>query len=110
VQGELASLRGQKKLLDDKISYSTVSLTLREVRRVKEAEPGFLDEIRDNFGESFQEIGGALRAFAVWIIGDSLYIILVSVAAVSLFFLVRSIIRRKKVKKNEEDENDTPEK
>ena len=94
VQSELASLRGQKQVLDDKISYSTVHLTLREVKRVKEAQPGFFEEIGGNFSESLENIGDGFRGFFVWLIGDSLYILLVGAVAFGAFLLVRLAARR----------------
>ena len=100
VQSELASLRAQKRVLDDKISYSTVNLTLREVARVKEAEPSFFDEIGGNFMDSLENIGGGFRAFFVWLIGDSLYIILVAAVAVGAIFLLRHLLRRIKAKRD----------
>lgn len=110
VQSELASLRGQKQVLDDKVSYSTVNLTLREVARVKAAEPSFLEEIGGNFAESLENIGDGFRAFAVWLIGDSLYILLVGGALVGVLFLARYLLRRvhtTRVKKTEECEEKT---
>ncbi len=110
VQSELASLRGQKQVLDDRVSYSTVNLTLREVARVKAAEPSFFEEIGGNFAESLENIGGGFRAFAVWLIGDSLYILLVGGALVGGLFLARCLlcrVRANRVKKPEEREEKT---
>ena len=97
VQSELASLRGQKQLLDDKIAYSTVHLTLREVKRVKEASPGFFEEVGGNFSESLENIGDGFRGFFVWLIGDSLYILLVCAVLFGVFLLARLAVRRIKV-------------
>lgn len=94
VQSELASLRAQKKVLEDKVAYSTVHLTLREVNRVKTASPGFFEEIGDEFADSLEDLGEGFRAFFVWLIGDSLYILLVGAIAVGAFFLLRAVIRR----------------
>ena len=109
VQSELASLRGQKNILDDKVAYSTIHLTLREVARVKEAEPTFIEEIGDNFAESLEDIGGGFRDFAVWLIGDSLYILLTGAALVGAFFFGRYVFRRIKATRVEKS-NDKGEK
>ena len=94
VQGDLASLRAQKNVIDDRVAYSTVNLTLREVKRVSVAEPGFFEEIGDEFSDSLDDLGDGFRAFFVWLIGDSLYILLVGAIAVGVFFILRGVIRR----------------
>ena len=94
VQGNLASLRAQKKVLDDKVAYSTVNLTLREVKRVQSADIGFLEEVGNEFSDSLEDIGYGFRSFFVWLIGDSLYILIVCAVATAAFFVLRAIIRR----------------
>ena len=94
VQSSLASLRSQKKVIDDRVAYSTVRLALREVKSVSAAEPGFFEEIGDEFMDSLEDIGGGFRGFFVWLIGDSLYILLVGAVATGAFFALRAIIRR----------------
>ena len=97
VQSELASLRAQKKVIDDKVAYSTVNLTLREVKRVSVAKPGFFEEIGNEFTDSLEDIGSGFRGFFVWLIGDSLYILLVCAVLFGVFLLARLAVRRIKV-------------
>ncbi len=107
VQGELASLRAQKKVLDDKVAYSTVNLTLREVKRVQSSDQSLLEEIGGEFSDSLEDIGSGFRAFFVWLIGDSLYILIACAIATAAFFVLRAVIRRivaTRVKKKAEKE------
>ena len=106
VQGELASLRSRQRVIDDKVAYSTVNITLREVNRVKAARPSFGEEIGVSFTESLEEIGGGFRAFAVWLIGDSLYILLVLALALLVILAARKILRRLGKKEGSEEKKE----
>ena len=95
VQSDLASLRAQKKALDDKISYSTVNLRVNEVRVVTVTDnPTFFEEVKAEFTENLYDIGQGFRDFGVWFLGDILYILMFAAFCVAAFFVW------KKVRKN----------
>lgn len=98
VQSDLASLRAQRESIDDRVEYSTVTLRVREVRRAVPQDVDFFDEVGGNFIDSVYDIGEGLRAFAVWLLGDILYILIVSGIIAGAFFLIRSIVRKKGIK------------
>ena len=98
VQSDLASFRAQRDSIDDKVEYSTVSLHVREVRRAVAQNVGFFDEVGGRFLDSVYDIGEGLRAFAVWLLGDILYILLVVGIIIGIFFLARFLLRRYKHK------------
>jgi len=116
VQSDLASLRAQRDSIDDRVEYSTVILRVREVRRAVPQNVGFFDEVGGNFLDSVYDIGEGFRAFAVWLLGDILYIILVGGIITGIVFLVRFVIRKygnklprrknKKAKETEENDNE----
>ena len=89
VQSDLASLRAQKNSYDDKISYSTVYLTVNEVRRAVAKDPGFFEEVGANFSENLYNIGQFFRDLAVWLLGDSLVILIWAAVIVGLVFLYK---------------------
>ena len=104
VQADLASLRAQKNSYDSLISYSTVNMYVREVRRADPVNPGFFDEVSGKFSDSLVDIGEFLRAFAVWFLGNIIYIVIVSGAVVGLVFLFIKKRRKKSVKKEKSEE------
>ena len=114
VQADLASLRAQRDSIDDRVEYSTVTIRVREVRRAVAQDVGFFEEVGGNFLDSVYDIGEGLRSFAVWFLGDILYIILVCGIITGAFFLIRAIIKkygnklaiRKNKKKEEEKESE----
>ncbi len=106
VQADLASLRAQKDSFDDRIAYSTVNINISEVRRAQEQNPGFFAEVGGTFLNSLDDIGQGLRNFAVWFLGNILYIIFVAALCFGGFVLVRLIIRKRK-EKNESADGDS---
>ncbi len=96
VQYSLASLRAQKNNYDNRIEYSTVHLDIDEVRQAVSRDPGFFEEIGDNFSDSLYGIGRFFRSLAVWFIGDFLYILLWGIVIGLALFLVLRIRKRRK--------------
>ena len=94
VQGDIASLRAQKNTYDTLVAYSTVNLNVSEVRRAESTDPTFFEEIGYNFTDSITSIGDGLRDFAVWFIGDIVYIVLIAGLLTGGFFAARPVIRR----------------
>ena len=97
VQSDLASLKAQKNALASKIAYSTVNLTVEEVAKLAPAEDAsFWEELSDRFASTATSIAQGLRAFVLWLLGDSLYILIVLACLSGAFFLVRYIFKKKK--------------
>lgn len=101
VQSDLASLRSQKNSYDDRIAYSTVYLTVNEVRRAvaQNSNPTFFEEIGQNFSDNLYGIGQFFRSLGVWLIGDSLIIIIWAAVIVGLVFLYKFWRKKNPTKK-----------
>ena len=94
VQSDLASLRAQKKALDDKISYSTVNLRVNEVRVVTVTDnPTFFEEVKAEFTENLYDIGQGFRDFGVWFLGNILYLLMFAAFCVAAFFVIRKLMK-----------------
>ena len=105
VQSDLASLEKQKESYDDKISYSTLYLTVNEVRRATTENPTFIEEVKGEFSDTVHEISEGLRSFGIWILGDSIYIVIWCGALVGAFFLLRYLTKRHTVLRRERKKN-----
>ena len=105
VQSDLAALRAQKASYDERIDYSTLHLSVREVERERLAagSDGFFAKLGDTFMESVSAIGSALRAFAIWFLGNIVAIALVAAIGVGTVFFIRWLVRKKRVKKQKAD-------
>lgn len=104
VQADLASLKAQKATYDSQISYSTVNMYVREVRRADPVNPGFFEEVSGKFSDSLIDIGEFLRAFAIWFLGNIIYIVIFSGAFVGAIFLFKKIKLKKRPKKEKSEE------
>ena len=94
VQSDLASLRAQKKALDDKISYSTVNLRVYEVRVITVTDnPTFFEEVKAEFTENLYDIGQGFRDFGVWFLGNILYLLMFAAFCVAAFFVIRKLMK-----------------
>lgn len=107
VQADLASLRAQKSTYDDRVSFSTVYMSISEVRRAKEQNPGFFTEVGDTFLDSLSDIGEGLRDFAVWFLGNIIYIVIFAGAVFGGFVLIRFAVRKIKAKKTAKNDTAT---
>ena len=101
VQAELASLRAQKKRLDNDIAYSTAKITIREVETVsaQDEDKGFFAELGERFVDSLSSVGEFFRGFALFIFGDAPVLLLIAAIGVGIFFFIRFLVRRKRAKK-----------
>ena len=70
VRGEIESLEGQLRVLASKISYSTVTVTLREVQQVTvdETKLTIWEEIGMRFSQTASDVGDYLRNMFVGIV------------------------------------------
>lgn len=108
VQGELAELRAQQRVYDDQIAYSTVNMTVREVKRVSEdtERMGFGEELWHTFMSSLYGIGDFFRALAVFIGGYSPVILLLAAVVAVIVLLLRHLVRRERTRAAKRREND----
>ncbi len=96
VQGELASLRAQKKNYDTLVAYSTVHLSVEEVVAERAVSDGsFFSEVGASFSDSLGAVGTFFRGAGVFLLGNSPVLLLLAAVAVGVFFIARVIARAK---------------
>ena len=98
VQAELENYTSQKRVLDNKIDYSTIYLDLEEVKEYTsiEKEPEtFWQRIGNGLTRNLKNIGEGFVDFVVWLIVAVPYLLILGVIA----FVVIVIIKKAKKKK-----------
>lgn len=107
VQESLAELRAKKRVYDDQVAYSTINMSVREVKEISEdtAQMSFWEEIGLSFGKSLTAVGSFFRAAAVFLLGSSPILLVWAAFIVAAVFLIRYLLRRHK--KKEENDNET---
>ncbi len=101
VRGELESYKGQLKLYDEQIAYSTITVNVYEVERVTLPEQeGFLDEVKERLSDNLYDIGEGFRELAVWFISSLPYLAMFAVAVVAFVLIVRAAVKKRRKKRN----------
>lgn len=97
VRYELENYESQKRILDNQIDYSTVSISIVEVERLTETRQlSFFEEIAEQFGDSLYRVGRGTRGFIIGFVG-SLPILAVWALVIAAFVVViRRIFYREK--------------
>lgn len=65
---QLDSYESQLKVMDNQITYSTVSLTLREVEYEKDADKSYGTRIVNAFKDGIHDVKSGLADFSVWFV------------------------------------------
>ena len=98
VRADLEFMKSQLNTLNNQISYSTVTLSVVEVKREQPVmKEGFFSEVYSRLSENFYSISDSLREGAIWFISSVPYFILILIPAAIIIITVR-IIRRRRIK------------
>lgn len=104
----LQNYESQLRAMDNQISYSTIYLEIREVKRFTPSkERSIWEEIKDGFADSIASIGMGFKHFFVNAVIYIPYLVMYAVVICILFIIGRKIWKRKRNRKeqrnNEED-------
>ena len=99
VNYEIESYTAKMRVLENKVSYSTVNIGISEVQRVAEAELSLGTEIKNRFLESWDELVEFLRSFVVGFIGGLPVLLPFGIAAAAVMIILVKIIKKRKAKK-----------
>ncbi|MBQ8015535.1 MAG: DUF4349 domain-containing protein, partial [Clostridia bacterium] len=99
VNYQIESYTAQLRVLENRVSYSTVTLRIDEVERVTETEPSLWERIKNTFIDNVDELGDWLSDAVVAVIGG-LPIILPAVAAAAIaIIIIRKLFKKRKARK-----------
>ena len=100
VNYQIENYTAQLRVLENRVSYSTVTLNIDEVERVSEKEPTLGQRIKNEFLDNIDNLKEGLEDFAVTVIGG-IPVIIPTIALVAVAIVVlRKIIKKRKAKKN----------
>ena len=100
VNYEIESYTAQMRVLENRVSYSTVTLRISEVERVSESKPTMQSRIKDDFADNFDALIDEIEDTVVGFIGGLPIILPVAAAAVALILILKKIIRKRRNKNN----------
>ena len=95
VRYQIESMESQLRTYDNKIDYSTVYLSIEEVRKYSAPQTATVwQRIGTGFMKSLEDIGFGIRDFAIYFVIDLPYIILGLLGIVVAFFVLRALLKR----------------
>ncbi len=109
VRYEIESYESQLKVLENRVSYSTVYLNISEVNRETPASSNsFGESVSTRFSDSIYRLGQGLRNFAIGFLGLLPIILLWVVIAVVALLIVLGCVRHRRKKKRGKTQDDGP--
>ena len=100
VEWEIDNYGSTVRYYDSQVSYSTVTLNLKEVyeiEKVTEPPMTFGERVGNAFEQGFNSVGMFLKNFVIWLAASWIWILLIVIAVI----IVIALIERKKNKKKE---------
>lgn len=105
VRYELENYESRKKLYDDLISYSTIDITLDEVKYTVEVDDStFFSRIVTGLKQSVRDIGADFLGFVEWFVINIPYFVIWGIVIIILVKVVRKIRRQSAEKKKKKGE------
>ena len=107
VRYELDSYESQMRVLENRISYSTITVDIDEVERVTpQEEKGFFAESWAKLQDTMYDLGQTIRALGIWFIGSLPVLILLGAVIAVIVVITRKLCKKGDkitMKKKEDD-------
>jgi len=102
VRYELENYKAQLRTYDDKISYSTVTVSVSEVTKVTEPAPKTIwERISSGWANTMDDISDGAQDFLVWLVSNLPYLLFWAVVIVLFVIFVKKKNEKRKQKKLE---------
>lgn len=97
VRYQLESMESQLRTMDNQVSYSTVYLSIEEVKQYTPVvEQSIGEKIVTGFTGSLKDVGEGLLNFVIGIIINLPYLVLCAIIILIVVLIIRAVIRRKR--------------
>ena len=98
LRAEIESYTAQLKSLENKTSYSTVSLTVYEVEREVKSE-GYWSNIWNNIIKGFKNVGKIITTLFAFALSSIPYLVIPAIITLTIVITVRILIKKKSLNK-----------
>lgn len=96
VQYQLESYEGQKRVYDDQVEYSTITVTLDEVVHLTEPADTFGQRLGAAFADSWRGFGSSLQNLAVWLVASLPTLLVLALLALCVVLAVKKYRRSRR--------------
>lgn len=95
IRYELQSYESRLRTMDNRVTYSTVSVSISEVERITEVqEKTFWEEITYRLSDNLYDIGQGIRNFAIRFISSLPYLVIWAVVIVVAVLILKKPVRK----------------
>lgn len=109
VRYQLESMESQLRTIDNLVDYSTVELSISEVKELTPVEePTVWERISEGFGESLLSIGHGALEFGIWFLVHIPYLVIWGVIIAVIVLIIRKHCRKKRQKLEEQLKRNAP--
>lgn len=105
VRAELDSYKARIKSYDNRIAYSSVSVSVSEVERTSAVDKGFFETVAEDISGNFGIVVDGLRSLAIFLLGSIPFIIVIAVVAVIVIVIVKASVKSYRRNRDKSDGN-----
>lgn len=103
VQYSLDSYKSSLLQMESKIDYTTINLSISEVRIYTETEKlSVWEQISTGLINSLKDVGAGFVAFFVWLIVNLPYLAIIAAIVILAVFIIRKILKKSRKKRKEQ--------
>lgn len=100
VRYQLENYTARLRVYDNQVSYSTVHLSISEVKRITATqEETFAEKLKNGFMDSVYDIQDGFLDFVIWLVSNSIYLLFWAVVFIVAVFVVRKKVHKKRLMK-----------
>ena len=109
IRYQLQSMESQLRTYDNKVTYSTITMDISEVKELTYTEPDpetFWDRLSSKFTRSIRNLGEGIQDFIIWFIAALPHLLIWGGIIFGIAMAIRAIVRfniRKARKRREEE-------
>ena len=100
VRYQLENYTARLRVYDNQVSYSTVHLSISEVKRITATqEETFSEKLKNGFMNSLYDIQDGFLDFVIWFVSNSIYLVFWAVVCIVAGFVIRKKMHKKRLTK-----------
>lgn len=100
VRYQLENYAARLRVYDNQVNYSTLHLSISEVKRITAAkEETFSEKLKNGFMDSIYEIEDSFLNLVIWFVSNCLYLLFWAVVFVVAVFVIRKKMHKRKLVK-----------
>lgn len=100
VRYQLENYTARLRVYDNQVSYSTIHLSISEVKRITATqEETFAEKLKNGFMNSLYDIQDGFLDFVIWLVSNSIYLVFWAVVFIVAVFVIRKKVHKKRLTK-----------